>query len=131
MIRYLAFQGQSSDRRQQDYSTDGLPLVPGLVALRGGRAEVLSRDRWVDGAAWSPPVATPPSPGGVSEGSAFAFAAGRVLAALSGRSYAHQIRVASAAPVADGIDVPSDVTAGRSLGERVAALVLRTRRGQR
>jgi hypothetical protein len=129
MIRYLAFQGQSSDRKQPDYGADGLPLVPGLVELRGGKVDVLSRGRWVDGAAWSPPVATPPSPGGVAEGSAFAYAAGRVLAALTGRSYAHQMRVASAAPVADGIDVPSDVTAGRSLGERVAARVLRKLRG--
>src|SRR5262249_49619617 len=73
MIRYLAFQGQSSgDGKQAHYSMDGLPLVPGLVELRGGKVEVLSRGRWVDGAAWSPPVATPPSPGGVAEGSAFA-----------------------------------------------------------
>jgi Na+-translocating ferredoxin:NAD+ oxidoreductase RnfD subunit len=129
MIRYLAFQGQSSDRKQRDYSADGLPLVPGLVELRGGKVEVLSRGRWVDGAAWSPPVATPPSPGGVAEGTAFAYAAGRVLTALTGRSYAHQMREASAAPVADGIDVPSDVMAGRKLGERVAALVLRKLRG--
>jgi Na+-translocating ferredoxin:NAD+ oxidoreductase RnfD subunit len=129
MIRYLAFQGQSSDRKQPHYSADGLPLVPGLVELRDGKVDVLSRGRWVDGAAWSPPVATPPSPGGVAEGPAFAYAAGRVLAALSGRSYAHQMRQASAAPVADGIDVPSDVTAGRSLGKQVAALVLRKLRG--
>ncbi len=131
MIRYLGFQGQSSDRKQPDYSADGLPLVPGLVELRGGKVDVLSRGRWVDGAAWSPPLATPPSPGGVAEGSAFAYAAGRVLAALTGHSYARQMREASAAPVADGIDVPSDMTAGRSLGERVAALVLRKLRGQR
>jgi hypothetical protein len=125
MIRYLAFQGQSSDRKQAHYSADGLPLVPGLVELRNGKLEVLSQGQWIDGAAWSPPAATPPSPGGVAEGSAFAYAAGRVLAALTGRSYAEQIREASAAPVAGGIDVPSDVTAGRRLGERVAALVLR------
>ena len=132
MIRYLAFQGQSSDRKQAErYSADGLPLVPGLVELRGGKVEVLSRGRWVDGAAWSPPVATPPSPGGVAEGSAFAYAAGRVLTALTGRSYASQIREASTAPVADGIDVPSDVTAGRTVGERVAALVLRRLRRYR
>ena len=125
MIRYLAFQGQSSDRNEGRYSPDGLPLVPGIVELRGGKLEVLSRGRWIDGAAWSPPVATPPSPGGVAEGSAFAYAAGRVLTALTGRSYANQIRQASAAPLAEGIDLPSDVTAGRKLGERVAADVLR------
>ncbi len=113
MIRYLAFQGQSTDRKQAHYSADGLPLVPGLVELRSGKVEVLSRGRWVDGAAWSPPVSTPPSPGDVAEGSAFAYAAGGVLSALTGHSYAAEIRAASTAPLADGIDVPTDVTAGR------------------
>jgi hypothetical protein len=125
MIRYLAFQGQSSSRKQPHYSADGLPLVPGLIESRAGKIEVLSQGRWVDAAAWSPPVATPASPGGVAEASAFAHAAGRVLAALTGRSYAAQIRKASMAPVADGIDVPSDVRAGRLIGDRVATLVLR------
>jgi hypothetical protein len=131
MIRYLAFQGQSSDRQQAHYSADGLPLVPGLIELRGGKLEVFSAGHWVDGAAWSPPVATPASPGGVAEGSAFAYAAGGVLAALTGHSHASQIREASTAPVAAGIDVPSDVTAGRTLGERVATLVLRRLRAYR
>ena len=125
MIRYAAFQGQSSEVNAASYNADGLPLVPGLVELRGGKTEVLSHGRWIDGAAWSPPVATPASPGGVAEGSAFAYAAGGVLAALTGRSYTSQIREASTAPLAAGIDVPSDVTAGRRLGERVAVLVLR------
>jgi hypothetical protein len=125
MIRYLAFQGQSSDPKQPDYSVNGLPLVPGLVEVRGGKVEVLSQGRWIDGGAWSPPVATPASPGGVAEASAFAYAAGRVLTALTGHSLAKQMREASAAPVAEGIDVPSDVAAGRKLGERVATLVLR------
>jgi hypothetical protein len=125
MIRYLAFQGQSSDRRQAHYSADGLPLVPGLVEMRDGKLEVLSGGRWIDGAAWSPPVATPPSPGDVAEGTAFAYAAGRVLTALTGRSYAGQLRAAAAAPVANGVDVPSDAAAGRAVGERVAGLVLR------
>ncbi len=125
MIRYLAFQGQSSDRKQPDYSADGLPLVPGLVELRDGKVEVLSHGAWIDGGAWSPPVATPASPGGVAGGSAFAYAAGRVLTALTGHSYASEIRKASTAQIADGIDVPSDVAAGRTVGERVAALVLR------
>jgi hypothetical protein len=131
MIRYLAFQGQSSDAKQPDYSADGLPLVPGLVELRGGKLEVLSRGRWVDGAAWSPPAATPASPGDVAEGSAFAYAAGTVLSALTERSYAAQVRQASKAPLAGGIDVPSDLTAGRALGERVGALALRQLRRYR
>jgi Na+-translocating ferredoxin:NAD+ oxidoreductase RnfD subunit len=131
MIRYLAFQGQSSDRKQAGYSADGLPLVPGLVESRGGKLEVLSGGHWIDGAAWSPPAATPPSPGGVAEGSAFAAAAGRVLSALTGRSYAAHVREASAAPLLDGIDVPSDLAAGRMIGNRVAALVLRRLRDYR
>jgi Na+-translocating ferredoxin:NAD+ oxidoreductase RnfD subunit len=125
MIRYLAFQGQSSDRKEAHYSADGLPLVPGLVELRDGKLEVLSHGRWIDGAAWSPPLATPASPGGVAEGSAFAAAAGGVLTGLTGHSFAREMQQASAAPVVAGIDVPSDVEAGRTLGERVAALVLR------
>jgi hypothetical protein len=131
MIRYLAFQGQSSQRHRPDFSTDGLPRVPGLVELHDGKVELLSRGRWIDGAAWSPPVATPPSPGGVAEGSAFAYAAGRVLAVLTGRSFASEMRQAAAAPLAAGIDVPSDVKAGRRIGERVAALVLRRLRTYR
>ena len=131
MIRYLAFQGQSSDRKGADYSADGMPLVPGLIESRGGKLEVLSRGRWIDGAAWSPPAATPASPGGVAEGSAFAYAAGRVLTALTEHSHASQIRAASAAPLADGVDVPSDIEAGRTIGERVATLVLRRLRRYR
>ena len=124
MIRYLAFQGQSSDRSKPHYSADGLPLVPDLVELRDGKVEVLSRGQWIDGAAWSPPAATPASPGGVAEGSAFASAAGKVLAALTGHSYASQVRRSRTAAVTSGIDVPSDTAAGRALGERVARLVL-------
>jgi Na+-translocating ferredoxin:NAD+ oxidoreductase RnfD subunit len=125
MIRYLAFQGQSSDRKQADYSPNGLPLVPGLVEMHAGTLQVLYEGRWVDGAAWSPPVATPPSPGVVAEGSAFAYAAGGVLGVLGHRSVDAQITQANAAPLKGGIDLPSDVAAGKSLGTRVAALVLR------
>ena len=125
MIRFQAFEGQSSDPKAPSHVHDGLPLVPGLIQLHGDTVEVLSRGHWVPGARWSPPVATPPSPGGIAEGSAFGYAAGKVLAALTGRSYARQIHAATTAPVADGIDYPSDVVAGRTVGERVAALVLR------
>jgi len=132
MIRYLAFQGQSTDLKQAPYNPDGLPLVPGVIEIHRGKiVQVLSSGRWIHLAAWSPPVATPASPGGVAEGSAFAYAAGRVLATLTGHSYASQIREASTAPLADGIDVPSDVTAGRTIGERVATLVLRKLRAYR
>jgi hypothetical protein len=125
LIRYFAFQGQSSERKQSHFSRDGLPLVPGLIESRDGKIEVLSQGHWIDAAAWSPPVATTPSPGSVAEGTAFANAAGGVLAAITGHSYANEIREASTAPVAAGIDFPSDLRAGRIVGKRVAALVLR------
>jgi Na+-translocating ferredoxin:NAD+ oxidoreductase RnfD subunit len=125
MIRFQAFEGQSSDPKAPNSNRDGLPLASGLIQMHGDNVYVLTRGRWIRGAAWSPPIATPPSPGGVAEGSAFAYAAGSVLASLTGHSYTGQIRAASTAPVADGIDYPSDVTAGRKLGERVATLVLR------
>ncbi|MGH2936070.1 MAG: FG-GAP-like repeat-containing protein, partial [Gaiellaceae bacterium] len=72
MIRYLAFNGE-------------LPLVPGLTRRNGATTEVLSQGRWVAGDTWSPPLATPASPGGVAEASAFAYAADAVLTALAGR----------------------------------------------
>ena len=124
MIRYLAFSGQSSDRKAASYSTDGLPLVSGLTKLVDGQVEVLSQGRWVPGARWSPPVPTPASPGGVAEASAFAYAADEVLTTLLGRSYGARARTASAAALTGGIDVPADIAAGRALGEKVGKLAL-------
>lgn len=131
MIRYLAFQGQSSHPDEAHWSADGLPTVPGLVVLRGGTIQVLSNGHWIEGARWSPPAATPASPGSVAESSAFAYAAGKVLTALTGHAYTGKMRAASAAPLAAGIDLPADVTAGRKIGERVAELVLRKLRAYR
>ncbi|HVC88014.1 MAG TPA: FG-GAP-like repeat-containing protein [Gaiellaceae bacterium] len=122
MIRYLAFQGQSSDPKGPAYSPDGLPLVPGLVKLVNGNVEVLSRGRWVLGASWSPPAATPASPGWVSAGSAFASAADEVLTALTGRSFNPRAARASSAGVANGIETPADERAGRALGARAGKL---------
>jgi Na+-translocating ferredoxin:NAD+ oxidoreductase RnfD subunit len=119
MIRYLAFQGQSSDRNGAQYSPDGLPLVPGLIELQHGRLVVRSQGRWVAAARWTPPVPTPASPGWVNEQSAFAVAAARVLAAFTGRSYAQQAAEIANAPVAEGIATPADVAAGRALGAKV------------
>ncbi|HEX6761687.1 MAG TPA: FG-GAP-like repeat-containing protein [Gaiellaceae bacterium] len=121
MIRYLAFQGQSSDRSAPSYSTDGLPLVPGLIELvktgpDAGQVRVRLRGRWVLGSRWTPPAATPASPGWVSESSAFADAADAVLSALTGRSFAREAAQASASGLADGIQLPADVAAGRKLG---------------
>ncbi len=141
MIRYLAFQGQSSDHKAASYNANGLPLVPGLIevitqassaqgqrhaALRAdvGQVAVLSGGRWVLGAGWAPPAPTPASPGWVSESSTFATAAGDVLNALTGRSFARQAALAGQSSIENGIDVPADVTAGRALGSKVAKLAL-------
>jgi len=112
MIRYLAFEGQ-------------LPLVPGLIELRDGQVSVLSQGRWVPGARWTPPAATPASPGWVSERSAFAAAAVRVLGALTGRSFDRQAERLGSAGVAAGIETPADETAGSKLGSAVAQRALR------
>jgi hypothetical protein len=122
MIRYLAFSGQSSDPKGPSYSADGLPLVPGLVKLVNGTVEVLSQGRFVVGASWTPPVATPASPGWVSEGSAFAYAADEVLTALTGRSFAKTADRMSSAGLVQGIETPADEDAGRTLGIEVGKL---------
>ncbi|MGZ4335058.1 MAG: ASPIC/UnbV domain-containing protein, partial [Gaiellaceae bacterium] len=114
MIRYLAFNGE-------------LPVVAGVSKRVGATVDVLSGGRWISGAAWTPPAATPASPGWVSEGSAFAYAAGRVLASLTGRSFAAQTEKLSTAGLAEGIETPADETAGRMVGLRVAKLALAKR----
>ncbi|MGH3002976.1 MAG: FG-GAP-like repeat-containing protein [Gaiellaceae bacterium] len=124
MIRYLAFQGQSSDPKAPSYSPDGLPLVSGLAKLVDGKVAVRSGERWVDGAAWTPPAATPASPGWVSEGSAFAAAADEALTASTGRSFSRQAAQASGAGLKDGIETPADEAAGRALGMRVGKLAV-------
>jgi hypothetical protein len=146
MIRYLAFQGQSSDPKAPSYNADGLPLVPGLIELitkqsseHGephaalaadvGQVAVLSHGRWVLGTRWTPPAATPASPGWVSEQSAFAYAAADVLTAFTGRSLDRKAKLLGRSGVAGGIETPADETAGRALGttvgRRARAQVLR------
>ena len=141
MIRYLAFQGQSSDPKGASYNAGGLPLVPGLIeivtqassapgapqaALRGdiGQVAVLSGGRWVLGAGWKSPADTPASPGWVAESSTFAAAADDVLTKLTGRSFARQATAAKQSSVENGINLPADVAAGRKLGTRVGRLAL-------
>ncbi|MHB8469873.1 MAG: FG-GAP-like repeat-containing protein [Gaiellaceae bacterium] len=124
MIRYLAFQGQSSDAKDSPYSADGLPLVSGLTKLAHGQVSVLSQGRWVPGAQWTPPAATPASPGWVSEGAAFAAAAGEVLQAATGRSFAPQADRLSRSGLAGGIETSADEAAGRSGGRAVGKLAL-------
>lgn len=117
MIRYLAFQGQSSDPKAPSYNREGLPLVPGLTRLgTDGRVEVLSRGRWMLGSRWTPPATTPASPGWVSGESAFAYAADEVLTALTGRSFDRQAGQMSRSGVEGGIDIPADDLAGRKMG---------------
>ncbi len=156
MIRYLAFQGQSSDRNGPSYNADGLPLVPGLIELVTkassapgqrhaalaadvGQVAVLSGGRWVLGSRWAPPVQTPASPGWVSETSAFAYAADGVLSRLTGRSFGARAALLSASGVRDGIQTPPDVDArpgdrddGRTAGARAGRpLPLRRQRPER
>jgi len=112
MIRYLAF-------------NDRLPSVPGLIKRAHGQELVLRAGRWVPGARWSPLAPTPPSPGSVSGESAFAYAAGEVLTSFAGRSFAGRAARAAAQGVERGIELPGDVTAGRTIGTRVGRLAVR------
>jgi len=111
MIRFLAFTGQ-------------LPLVAGVSRRVDGKTYIRSGNRWVLGAAWTPFVPTPASPGWVSEGSAFAYAASAVLTALTGHSFAAQAKRLATAGVAEGIETPSDETAGRVLGGETGRLAV-------
>jgi hypothetical protein len=99
MIRYLAFESQ-------------LPLVPGLVERTNGQTRVREDGRWVPGAAWTPPLATPASPGGVSERAAFAYAAAAVL----GHRFDARAKRAAESGLRGGIDLPAAVAAGRAVG---------------
>ena len=117
MIRYLAFQGQSSDPKAPSYNAEGLPLVPGLVKLSAaGQVAVRTRAGWVLGTRWTPDRPTPPSPGWVSGESAFAFAADEVLASATGRSFVRSAVQAGRSGFGAGIDLRADDLAGRKLG---------------
>jgi hypothetical protein len=107
-IRYLAFNNL-------------LPVTPGLVEKKDGQIYVRKLGKWVLGGSWTPPVATPASPGGVSEGAAFAAAAERVL----GKSVAKYATRAERAGLGLGIETPADEAAGRAVGARIGALALK------
>lgn len=136
MIRYMAFQGQSSDPKAPSYNAEGLPLVPGLVELVTsgssapgqplsalaadvGQVAVRTQTGWVLGARWTPGRPTPASPGWVSEESAFAFAADEVLTSATGRSFARTAVKAGRSGLEAGIDIPADDLAGKKLGVAV------------
>jgi hypothetical protein len=111
MIRYLAFEKQ-------------LPLVQGLVERDGSTVRVKRDGRWVAGDRWTPLDATPSSPGGVSEDSAFAWAASEALRAATGRAYASRAEQLAGVGLAHGTDVPGAVTAGRKAGSSAARAAL-------
>ena len=136
MIRYLAFQGQSSDPKGPSYNRDGLPLFSGLIELVTrassepgqrhaalaadvGQVAVLAEGRWVLGSRWAPSAQTPASPGWVSEASAFAAAAAEALAPFTPRSLAQEAARLGAADVVNGIETAADASAGRALGTTV------------
>jgi hypothetical protein len=110
MIRYLAFNNQ-------------LPLVPGLIKSVGGQQLVLRAGRWVPGDRWTALAPTPASPGWASGDSAFAYAAGGVLTALTGHSFAGQTARAATQGADRGTELSADVAAGRTLGTKVGKLV--------
>ena len=151
MIRSLAFAGQSSDRHAPSYSSDGIPLVPGLVevvtkessapgqrhaALAGHVGDVAVRTSrgWVLGTRWTPRegAVTPPSPGWVSDGAAFGGAAASVLAGYTGssrvpvgaalRPWKTYAAAANDAGLA-GVDAGTDTAAGAAAGARIGATV--------
>jgi hypothetical protein len=103
MIRYLAFNNL-------------LPLVPGLTKHKNGQTLVLSQGHWLAGAKWTPAGSTPPSPGGISEGAAFAAAAGQVLGL--------PVAGAVVTGLAQGIETPADEAAGRAVGTKVGKLAV-------
>jgi hypothetical protein len=132
MIRELAFQGQSSNRKAPSFSPEGLPLVPGLVevvtkatghgALAGHVGDIAVRTSrgWVLGTRWLPRSVTPPYPGWVSDSSAFGRAAAEVLSAeYGGGRYRRLADEEGLAGLYAGTQIPADDLAGRRLGSKV------------
>ncbi len=151
MIRELAFQGQSSERHESSFSPEGLPLVPGLVelitkessasgrrhaALAGhvGDIAIRTAQGWTLGTRWLPRAGTvtPPSPGWVSDESAFGRAAAEILTAMtrSGAlpagtglprwgTYRHAADEAGLSGLYAGTQIAADDFAGRRIGSKV------------
>ncbi|HEX5448727.1 MAG TPA: FG-GAP-like repeat-containing protein [Gaiellaceae bacterium] len=108
VIRYLAFNNL-------------LPITPGLVEKKDGKLYVRKLGKWVLGGSWTPPGTTPASPGGISEGAAFAAAAEQVL----GPSVAKYATLAERAGLALGVETAADEAAGRAVGAKVGALAVK------
>jgi hypothetical protein len=133
MIRELSFQGQSSDRHAPSYSSEGLPLVPGLVELitktrhaglaaHVGDIAIRTANGWTLGTRWLPRagIVTPPYPGWVSDGSAFGRAAASVLIAETGsRRYRHLANEEGISGLYAGTQIAADDLAGRKIGAQV------------
>jgi hypothetical protein len=111
MIRYLAFEQQ-------------LPLEQGLVERDGSTVRVKRAGTWVAGDRWTPLTATPSSPGGVSEDSAFAWAASGALRAVTGNPSAARAERLAGVGLAGGTDVPGAVAVGRAAGLAAARSAL-------
>jgi hypothetical protein len=110
MIRYLAF-------------NDELPIVAGLTKRVHGGVQVRLDGRWVRGDRWTPPAATPPSPGYPSADAAFAFAARAVL----GTAVDERAAAASQVGVDGGTELPMYASAGRTIGTAAGRRVLARR----
>jgi hypothetical protein len=151
MIRELAFQGQSSEPHESSFSAEGLPLVPGLVELitkessasgqrhaalaaHVGDIAIRTARGWTLGTRWLPRagIATPPSPGWVSDESAFGHAAAEILTGMTRRgvlpahsglpawgTYRHAANEAGLSGVYAGTQITADDVAGRRLGSTV------------
>ena len=108
MIRYLAF-------------NDELPIVSGLTRRVGGVVQVRLGGRWVRGDRWTPPAATPPSPGYPSTNAAFASAARAVLGKAVDRRAATAARIGVDGGTELSIDVAAGSRIGTTAGRRAAA----------
>ena len=115
-VRYLGGLGQSTDTNQPSYNANGLPLIPGLIAvvtsqmaatnssLTVGKVAVLgwpgppanpatqhSGVKWMNADSWLPyqrtSFVTPAFPGYFSGHSTFSRSAAEVLAAITGSPY--------------------------------------------
>ncbi|HEY2542691.1 MAG TPA: FG-GAP-like repeat-containing protein [Gaiellaceae bacterium] len=118
---YLALNGALNDAAVTTWGAKRASQAPRPISMIRYLA---FNGRLPAGSRWTSPLPTPASPGGVAEASAFAYAADAVLSSLLGRPFDRQAQAASAEALAGGIDVPEDISVGRTVGERVGRLAL-------